>query len=70
MARGLRERIAWMRGLLPKTVRGSHADDVVLGAFACMVGAIVIARVLGDKDSDHVLASAKRFLDRALDEIE
>lgn len=70
MSRGLRDRIDWMRELLPKSVRGSHADDLVLGTFACMVGAVVIARVLGGKESDHVLESVHRFLDRALDDIE
>jgi TetR/AcrR family transcriptional repressor of nem operon len=65
LAAHVRERLAWMRSLLPKRIRGAQADDTVAGALACMVGAVILARTLGGDDGEAILASALRFIARA-----
>ena len=66
LADGLQRRIEWMRSLLPARLRGARENEVLVGTVACMVGAVVLARVFGGKESAAILASARRFLDRAL----
>ncbi len=68
MAAGMRRRVEWMRGLLPKRLRGARGDEAVIGAFACMVGAVVLARSVGGEESDAVLEAARKFIDRAMAE--
>jgi len=66
LAEGVRRRLEWMRSLLPERLRGAREDDVLMGSLACMVGAIVLARILGGEESEAVLESTLKFLDRAL----
>jgi TetR/AcrR family transcriptional regulator, transcriptional repressor for nem operon len=68
MAAGMRRRVEWMRGLLPRRFRGARGDEAVIGAFACMVGAVVLARSVGGEESDAVLEAARKFIDRAMAE--
>jgi TetR/AcrR family transcriptional regulator, transcriptional repressor for nem operon len=62
----IRQRLEWMRGLLPKRFRGAHADETVLGALACMVGAVVLARTVSGEESEAILEAARKFIDRAV----
>jgi hypothetical protein len=55
-----------MRNLLPERLRGPREDEVLTGALACMVGAIVLARILGGEESEAILEWTRKFLDRAL----
>ena len=66
LAEGIRRRLEWMRSLLPERLRGPREDEVLLGALACMVGAVVLARILGGEKSEAILKSTLKFLDRAL----
>jgi TetR/AcrR family transcriptional repressor of nem operon len=65
LAAHVRERLEWMRSLLPKRIRGAQADDAVNGALACMLGAVILARTLGGDEGEAILASARRFIARA-----
>jgi TetR/AcrR family transcriptional repressor of nem operon len=60
----IRERIEWMRGLLPGG-RGRRRHDDAAGALACMVGGLVLARALGGEEGASLLESCRRFLHRA-----
>lgn len=64
----VRSRIEWLRTLLPKRLRGGGADEVVIGALACMVGGIVLARVVGGQDAAAILEATRRFVARGMGE--
>jgi len=66
LAEGIRRRLEWMRSLLPERLYGPREDEVVVGALACMVGAVVLARILGGEKSEAILKSTLKFLERAL----
>jgi TetR/AcrR family transcriptional repressor of nem operon len=71
LARGIAERLAWMRRLLPGPRRnGREYEDQVVGTLACMIGGVILGRAVAGKDSEAVLASCRRFLHRTLDEAE
>ncbi|HET6437944.1 MAG TPA: TetR/AcrR family transcriptional regulator [Anaeromyxobacter sp.] len=65
LGRSIQERLAWLRQLLPRKRR---PDDVAVGTLAGMVGGIVLARAVGEKDSGAILEACRRFLHRAADE--
>lgn len=67
LAEGVRERLAWMRRLLPESQQETTSDDHVIGALACMVGGVVLARAIGGKDSGAILEACREFLRRNLD---
>jgi TetR/AcrR family transcriptional repressor of nem operon len=69
LAHGIKERIAWMRELLPKRwTRGDREqDEHVVGTLACMVGGVILARAAGGKEADAILEACRRFLHRALE---
>ena len=69
LARGIKERLAWMRELLPKRWnRGDREqDEQVVGTLACMVGGVILARAMGGKESDAILDSCRRFLHRTVE---
>jgi TetR/AcrR family transcriptional repressor of nem operon len=64
LARAIARRKAWLQTLLP---RRAHRRDDAIGALACMVGAMILARGADPKEADAVLQSSRRFLHRALD---
>lgn len=68
LARGIQERLAWMRGLLPRRWRrGVRAqDEQVVGTLACMVGGVILARAAGGKEADAILDACRGFLHRTL----
>jgi TetR/AcrR family transcriptional regulator, transcriptional repressor for nem operon len=66
LASGVRRRLTWMRSLLPKERRGRRPDEEIIGAFACMVGGVVLARAFRGKESTALLEACRAFLHRAL----
>jgi AcrR family transcriptional regulator len=66
LSRSIRDRLAWFRQLLPRGRR--QDDDVAVGALACMLGGIVLARALGGEDSGAILDACRRFLRRATED--
>jgi AcrR family transcriptional regulator len=65
LSRSVRERLAWLRDLLPPGRGALGAEDVV-GALACMVGGLVLARALGGRDSRRVLSACRAFVRQSL----
>jgi TetR/AcrR family transcriptional repressor of nem operon len=65
LAEGVRERLAWMRQLRPDGRPGAKPDVDAIGALACMVGGVILARSVGAKDSAAVLEGCREFLRRA-----
>ncbi len=68
LARGVRDRLAWMRGLLPGKSRQRTREDDAIGVLACMVGGLILARLANGKDSSEILEACRDFLHRAVDE--
>jgi TetR/AcrR family transcriptional repressor of nem operon len=66
LAGGIRRRLEWLRELAPRRRRGRAQDEQVVGALACMVGGLILARALGGKESEEILESCRGFLHRAL----
>ena len=66
LAQGIKERLAWMRELLPKrwSRGGGEQDEQVVGTLACMVGGVILARAVGGKEADTILDACRRFLHR------
>jgi TetR/AcrR family transcriptional repressor of nem operon len=64
LAEGVRNRLEWMRQLLPEGQREAASDDQIIGALACMVGGVILARTVGGKDSAAVLEACREFLRR------
>jgi TetR/AcrR family transcriptional repressor of nem operon len=64
LARAIARRGEWLKRLLPGR---PHRRDDAIGALACMIGAMVLARAVDPKQSDTVLRASRRFLHRALD---
>ena len=62
-AQNVKKRIKWMRQLDAQGGRGTHHhDDQVIGALACMVGGVILARAAGQKDSDAILRACRVFV--------
>src|SRR5215813_2606555 len=62
LARTIRARVAWLRDMIPASGR----DEQAVGAMACMVGGLIIARALAPKEAEEVLEACREFLHRAL----
>jgi TetR/AcrR family transcriptional repressor of nem operon len=58
-----KQRIAWVRGLVPDRGDG---DASAIGAIACMVGGLLLARAVDRQSSPAVLEAPRTFLRRAL----
>src|SRR5262249_53129859 len=67
IARSVRRRLEWLQGLEPAGHGSPVADDQVIGALAGMVGGVLVARLIGGKDSGVVLGACREFLHRAID---
>jgi len=66
LARGIRSRLAWLRRLAPRRrPRGRAAGDQAVGALACMLGGVILARGLGGPEGRAVLEACRTFLLRA-----
>jgi TetR/AcrR family transcriptional repressor of nem operon len=68
LAEGLRNRIAWMRQLLPAGHRGAISENQVIGTLASMIGGVILARSVAGKDSAVVLEACREFLHRMFEE--
>src|SRR5262245_45697437 len=51
LAHGLKNRIAWMRELLADSRCGGFTESHVLGTLATMIGGVILARTVPEKDS-------------------
>lgn len=65
LRRAVRRRLGWLRALRPNQRR--RAEDPAVGALACMVGGVILARAVGGRQSEEVLAACRRFIHRALE---
>lgn len=66
LRRTLRARFEWLRGLIPADRRARRREEQVVGALACMVGGLILARAVGGKESTEVLEACRGFLHRTL----
>src|SRR5262249_49473834 len=62
LASGVKNRFAWMRQLLTESRCDSITDSQVVGTTATMIGGVILARTLPDKDSTVVLNACREFL--------
>jgi TetR/AcrR family transcriptional repressor of nem operon len=58
----IRARIARLRALLPATESRRARDQQAAGTFACMVGAMVLARGLGGEEGERLVNDCRLFL--------
>ncbi len=68
LGRTIRERLDWIRSLIPEGRPGRVREEQAVGALACMLGGVVLARALGGKESAALLEACRGFLHRALGE--
>ncbi|MPY91367.1 MAG: TetR family transcriptional regulator [Luteitalea sp.] len=68
LARELRIRLDWLRGVVSNEGRDNVQEEHVVGAMACMVGGLILARVVDRNDSAALLEMCREFLHRALGE--
>lgn len=66
LAVGIKERIQWLRDRVPANVREDVREQQAVGALACMVGGMILARALEEKDAQRVLESCRAFLESSL----
>ncbi|MCI0348288.1 MAG: TetR/AcrR family transcriptional regulator [Acidobacteriales bacterium] len=69
LGRTIRERLDWLRGLIPDARRTQVEEEQVVGALACMVGGLILARAVGGKESAALLEACRGFLHRALGDV-
>ena len=68
LGRTIRQRLDWLRGLIPDDRRTRARDEQVVGALACMLGGMILARAVGERESAVLLEACRGFLHRALGE--
>jgi TetR/AcrR family transcriptional regulator, transcriptional repressor for nem operon len=66
LRRMVRERLAWLRGLVPAGRSAQRREEQVVGVLACMVGGLILARAVGGKESTELLEACRGLLHRAL----
>src|SRR5262245_55566300 len=52
LRRIIQERLAWLRGLVPAGRAARQREEQVVGALACMVGGLILARAVGGERID------------------
>jgi len=62
----IQERLAWFRSLGPGGRSARQREEQVVGALACMVGGLILARAVGGTESTELLEACLGFLHRAL----
>ncbi len=62
----IRARLARLRALLPSSASRRARDRQAAGAFACMVGGLILARGLGGDEGERLLEDCRLFLQDAL----
>lgn len=68
LASSIRTRLGWLRRLAEEQDPHRATEEQVVGALACMVGGLVLARGLGGTEGTALLKSCRAFLHRALDQ--
>jgi TetR/AcrR family transcriptional repressor of nem operon len=66
LARAVRRRLEWLRTLAPRGSREAARENQVVGAAACMVGGVILARAVGGRDGEALLRACRLFLRGAL----
>lgn len=66
LARGIRQRLEWMRSLFRQTHPAGVRESEVVGTLACLIGAVILARLMGGKESDEILALTRTYLHERL----
>jgi TetR/AcrR family transcriptional repressor of nem operon len=66
IARSVKRRLAWLRSLTPPQGDVRVGEEQVIGALACMVGGVILARVVGRTESALVLEACREFLHRVV----
>ena len=67
LAEGIRARIARLRELLPGRLSRADRDRQAIGAFACMVGGLLLARSVDKSEAGHILESCRAFLHETIE---
>ncbi len=67
-AANIQARLELLRRLIPTPSRQKR-DRAAAGALACMVGAMIIARSLGETEGEKFLAESRAFLSDALSDL-
>ena len=62
LATAVKRRLAWMRQLLPEEERDTVSDESVIGTVACMLGGMILARAVGEREGLKVLGACRDFL--------
>ena len=62
LANVVRRRLAWMRQLVPQGRPRAVADAEVIGAAACMMGGVILARAVGGKEANAILRACREFI--------
>lgn len=62
----IRERLDWLRGLVPEGGSAREREDQAVGLLAGMLGGLILARALGEGESKALLDACRRFLHRTL----
>lgn len=68
LAADIKKRLKQLFDLTPAEMPAEARRRQAAGAFACMVGGLIIARGLGESDGSEFLKDCKRFLEDALDD--
>lgn len=68
LAGGIKRRLEWMRGLMDAKSKSRAKGDPAIGVLACMVGGMILARAVSDRESAGVLEATRQFLHAALEE--
>jgi len=67
LAQIIRARLDRLRRLMPASLSKRARNEKAAGAFACMVGGLILARGLGDEEGERLLEDCRAFLHQALE---
>jgi TetR/AcrR family transcriptional repressor of nem operon len=66
LGQSIRARLDRLRRLMPASLSKRARDEKAAGAFACMVGGLILARGLEHDEAERLLADCRAFLHQAL----
>ena len=67
LGQSIRARLDRLRKLMPASLSKRARDEKAAGAFACMVGGLILARGLGEEEGERLLEDCRAFLHQALE---
>ena len=67
LGQSIRARLERLRRLFPASLSKRARDEKAAGAFACMVGGLILARGLEHDEAERLLAAVRAFLHDALE---